>query len=526
MTHPLSQKQLAERLDFVGLDNQQRETLSAISPVISAALDGGLDAFYSKARTHPETARFFANEAHLQHAKSRQAEHWKSIASAKFDARYVDAVSAIGRTHARLGLEPRWYIGGYALLVESILRAVIDHALGGVLHRRKSKPLGDQVASVVKAALVDMDYAISVYLDVLDRQRSEAETQQQILRDQQDVALSALDRVLKSLATGDLTASLREDLTAEFGPLKDNYNASVGALGQTLSDINGSAGEVAMQAREISSAADNMARRTETQASALEQAAAALEEITTNAREAENRTNEVQRIIQASATEASRSESIVDEAIGAMGAIEDSSKRMSQIIGVIDEIAFQTNLLALNAGVEAARAGEQGKGFAVVAQEVRELAQRSASAAREIKGLIGKSSAEVNRGVVLVNDTGKALRSIGGQVQAIHHHMASIASSAREQAAGIAEINATVGNMDLITQQNAAMVEQTSAATHKLSSESATLLSLVRAFKISSHRAVAPGGVQRMSFSRVPAIDAKLDERPIGVSNSARQGMR
>ncbi|ANH03363.1 globin-coupled sensor protein [Shinella sp. HZN7] len=504
MTHA-SQKQLAERLDFVGLNGRQRQTLADISPVIVASLDAGLDAFYSKARVHPETARFFANEAHLQHAKSRQAEHWKSIASAKFDAQYVDAVSAVGRTHARLGLEPRWYIGGYALLVESIVRAVIDEALGGLLHRHKSKALGDQVACVIKAALVDMDYAISIYLEVLDKQRTEAEGQQQALRDQQEVALAALDRVLKSLASGDLTASLREEMTAEFSSLKDNYNASIESVGRTLSDINAAADAVALQAREISGAADNMARRTETQASALEEAAAALEEITTIAREAENRTSDVQRIVEVSAVEASRSGTIVDEAMKAMGEIEGSSKRMSQIIGVIDEIAFQTNLLALNAGVEAARAGEQGKGFAVVAQEVRELAQRSASAAKEIKDLIGRSSAEVSKGVVLVNDTGKALRSIGAQVQAIHDHMASIANSAREQAAGIAEINATVGNMDLITQQNAAMVEETSAATQRLSSESVTLLGLVRAFKIANRAPGPSGGAASPSLSRADA---------------------
>ncbi len=209
-----------------------------------------------------------------------------------------------------------------------------------------------------------------------------------------------------------------------------------------------------------------------------------------------------------------------------MGEIENSSKRMSQIIGAIDEIAFQTNLLALNAGVEAARAGDQGKGFAVVAQEVRELAQRSASAAREIKDLIGKSSAEVNRGVVLVNDTGRALRSIGSQVQAIHDHMASIASSAREQAAGIAEVNATVGNMDLITQQNAAMVEQTSAATHKLSAESATLLGLVRAFKTSSNGAAVQDGARRLSVTRAPTLDAMFDARPVGATDFARKAMR
>ena len=238
------------------------------------------------------------------------------------------------------------------------------------------------------------------------------------------------------------------------------------------------------QSREISVATNDMAKRTEHQASALEETAAALEEISTISRDAQTRTREVQQIVMQSAAEAVKSGTVVDEAVKAMSDIEDSSKRMTQIIGVIDEIAFQTNLLALNAGVEAARAGEQGKGFAVVAQEVRELAQRSATAAKEIKELIGRSSADVARGVQLVHGTGEALRSIGGQVRSINDHMASIARSAEEQAGGIANINAAVGNMDLITQQNAAMVEESSAATEKLSQEALRLAELVSGFKV------------------------------------------
>jgi len=478
------QSKLHERLDFVGLDARQRQALSGLSSVISGSLDQALGVFYAKARVHPETARFFSNEAHIQHAKGRQVRHWETIASAKFDDTYVDAVTAIGRTHARLGLEPRWYIGGYALILERIIRTVVDSELPGILSRSKREKVGNGISAVVKAALVDMDYAISVYLGVLEQERAKAEEEQLRLKQDQDVALSALDRALETLASGDLTSPLREKVASNFQTLKDNYNSSLSSLSSAISEIYQAVELVSAQSHEISAATNDMARRTEKQATALEETAAALEEISTISRQAQDRTLEIQGLVRRSAMEALDSGTVVEEAIKAMSQIESSSKEMTEIISVIDEIAFQTNLLALNAGVEAARAGDQGKGFAVVAQEVRELAQRSAKAAKEISTLIGNSSEDVVRGVGLVNRTGTALKSIGHQVQAIDEHMASITKSSQEQATGIAEINAAVSNMDNITQQNAAMVEESSAATAKLSAEATKLASLVAGFQV------------------------------------------
>ncbi|MGV2103651.1 globin-coupled sensor protein [Rhizobium sp. 21-4511-3d] len=479
-----SHAKLVERLDFVGLDKKQREALSGLATTIEASLDMALNVFYAKAKVNPETAKFFASEAHIQHAKERQVRHWETIASATFDSGYVDAVTAVGRTHARLGLEPRWYIGGYALILESIIRSVVDAELPGFMARGKREKIGDGISAVVKAALVDMDYAISVYLEVLEQERTKAECEQLQLKDEQQFALSALDRALATLASGDLTAPIDSELAANFQSLKDNYNTSLDSLGAAISEIRRTVELVSSQSHEISAATNDMAKRTEKQATALEEAAAALEEISTISKLAQDRTQEVQALVRRSAAEAAQSGTVVEQAVTAMSEIETSSHEMTAIIGVIDEIAFQTNLLALNAGVEAARAGEQGKGFAVVAQEVRELAQRSAKAAKEISVLIGKSSADVAKGVGLVNKTGAALRSIGDQVTAIDGHMVSIAKSSQEQATGIDEINAAVGNMDTITQQNAAMVEQSSAATSKLSEEASRLSSLVGTFKV------------------------------------------
>lgn len=486
-------KLLNERLHFVDLDDSQRSALASSLPVISASLDAALNTFYSKAKANPETARFFSSEAHIQSAKARQARHWELIASAKFDAQYVDAVTTIGKTHARLGLEPRWYIGGYALILESILKGVIESHLKGFLHRNKAKEIGTDVAAVVKAAMVDMDYAISVYLEALQEARERSEAEREVLNGQQEEALGALENCLRRVADGDLTAVIASELAPQFASLRSNFNAALGKLDQAFGAIVGAADETSNNAGELVSATDDMARRTEQQAASLEETAAALEQITTISKEAASRAEEARRVVGTATEEARKSGAVVEQAVSAMSAIEESSRRITQIIGVIDQISFQTNLLALNAGVEAARAGEAGKGFAVVAQEVRELAQKSAEAAREIKQLIDKSFEDVLLGVSLVNRTGEALHHIGDQVIHINGHIDAIAGSAREQSAGIAEINTAVTNMDQMTQQNAAMVEETSAATHTLMQVSTTLKGLVDQFTVSSARQAKQG---------------------------------
>ncbi|WP_119942372.1 globin-coupled sensor protein [Neorhizobium sp. NCHU2750] len=486
MTSQDQKAALTERLDFVGLGEAERRYLAKVQPLVHEAIGPSLDAFYKKAKAHPHTAKFFASDAHIAHAKGRQATHWDVISSGRYDGDYVDAVSAIGRTHARLGLEPRWYIGGYALILDGIIRAVVKQELQGFLVQKKGAVVADQISAVVKAAMVDMDYAISVYLEALESDRKKVEAERVVARQEQDGALAALGDALKDLAAGDLTAELSQQLAPHFAGLKQNYNSSVAALDAAMGEINQSVDQVQAEVVDISSAADNMAKRTEKQAASLEETAAALEEITVLSGQAAERTREVQTIIRESAVETQKNGEVVHQAIAAMGDIAESSQKMTQIIGAIDEIAFQTNLLALNAGVEAARAGEQGKGFAVVAQEVRELAQRSAAAAKEIKELIDRSSGDVQRGVDLVNRAGEALTGIGSRVKSIDEHIMSIAKSAEEQASGIDEINASIRSMDQITQQNAALMEEANASAQSLVGISRSLAALVARFRISS----------------------------------------
>ena len=299
-------------------------------------------------------------------------------------------------------------------------------------------------------------------------------------------ATSTLGEGLRRLAAGDISFTLSDRFATEYETLREDFNASLRQLGATIGAVLQTVHSIDSGTSEIASGAQDLSKRTEQQAASLEETAAALDEITANVSTATKRTDEARKIAVDANVSAQKSAAVVSEAEQAMRRIEESSQQISNIIGVIDEIAFQTNLLALNAGVEAARAGEAGKGFAVVAQEVRELAQRAAQAAKEIKGLIQNSSAEVGGGVKLVRETGIALKTIGEQIVGINKHMESIATSAREQSTGLAEVNTAVNSMDQTTQQNAAMVEQSTAASQTLAMEAAKLREHVSQFKLRS----------------------------------------
>lgn len=289
---------------------------------------------------------------------------------------------------------------------------------------------------------------------------------------------------LAKLAEGDLTLSIDTPFIPAFERVRLDFNSSVASLAEVIRMVSGNADAINASSSEISKAAVDLSRRTETQAASLEETAAALEEITTTVNDSSKRAQEAGQLVEDTRTNAERSGNLVETATAAMGEIESSSREISNIIGVIDDIAFQTNLLALNAGVEAARAGEAGKGFAVVAQEVRELAQRSATAAKEIKDLITSSGSQVSRGVDLVEQTGKALREIAKQVHDIDENVAAIVKSSQEQAVGIKEINTAVNVLDEGTQQNAAMVEETTAATSEVALEAQKLFELIAKFRI------------------------------------------
>lgn len=357
------------------------------------------------------------------------------------------------------GIDRKDEIGSMSVAVEVFRQAAIANRV-----------LEEQAAAARLQAQADQEAA---------RQQAEEDASERLR-----IATSGLASGLKRLASGDLAFQLDQAFAPQFEALRHDFNSSVRQLAETLFAISDGIGTIDGSSREIAAGAGDLSRRTENQAASLEQTAAALEEITANVSNANKRTSEARLAATDANHSALKSVEVVSHAEEAMRRIETSSRQITGIIGVIDEIAFQTNLLALNAGVEAARAGEAGKGFAVVAQEVRDLAQRSAKAASEIRDHIRQSSAEVESGVKLVLDTGAALKDIGERIAGIDQHMTAIATSAAEQSTGLAEINAAVNSMDHATQQNAAMVEQSTAASATLAAETAKLRALVSRFRL------------------------------------------
>jgi len=387
----------------------------------------------------------------------------------------------------------------------------------------------DEVGAMARAVQVFKDNAIENRRleQEAATQRSQSEEQRRLTTEQNRIRAEAMAQAtdglaggLKQLASGNLAVRLDQSFSEEFEGLRSDFNQAVDQLRVTLASVTEATGSIDSGSREISRSAEDLSKRTEQQAASLEETAAALDQITTNVANSSKRAEEARGVAIQANDSARHSGAVVANAVDAMGRIEQSSSQISNIIGVIDDIAFQTNLLALNAGVEAARAGEAGKGFAVVAQEVRELAQRSATAAKEIKELIRNSSTEVGNGVKLVSDTGAALKTIEDYIVTINQHMDAIATSAREQSVGLSEVNTAVNQMDQVTQQNAAMVEEASAAGATLANEASRLRGLIGQFQLGQDGSSASASTSTQAVK--PASAARTTRNSAPVASPAR----
>ncbi|PYB73366.1 methyl-accepting chemotaxis protein [Rhizobium wuzhouense] len=445
--------------------------------------------FSTLSGNHNQAMQTLLNDGTAALGASVQSTTWSSVTGVALGLVIALAfalyISQVGITRPMLRLRAR---------LAALATGQVEEAIPGL---ERSDEIG-QIAQAAEIFRTNAKDRIRLEQEAeANRSISEQERQarqEQALREAQDVkfAVDHLAQALSKLAEGDLSFRIQQPFVASLDGVRTDFNNSAAKLEDTLSQIAANARGIDAGSNEIKSAADDLSKRTEQQAAAVEQTAAALEEITTTVKDSTKRAQDAGHLVSRAKSGAEESGDIVRRAVIAMEKIEQSSQSISNIIGVIDEIAFQTNLLALNAGVEAARAGDAGKGFAVVAQEVRELAQRSATAAKEIKALITTSNEQVQEGVQLVGHTGKALETIVAEVQEINRHVLAIVESAQEQSSGLQQINTAVNQMDQDTQKNAAMVEETTAASYSLAQEVVALNSLLAQFRLVQQGSAAP----------------------------------
>ena len=383
------------------------------------------------------------------------------------------AVVAVGLFVLLFGLAA-WFLHCTMRRPMGIILAAVD----GVARADYVTPIplatrGDEIGRIARSLDVMRDGLALAQADRILHDAAVAQ-QQSVVR---QVSLG-----LKRLADGDLSQGLPSDFPEQYKQLKQDFDLAIERLREMMRAVVDTAAQIGLGASGINRQSSDLSQRTENQAATLEQTAAAMDQMTTNVAKAAQSAIEVANVVRAAQSEAAQSGAVVRDAVAAMQDIAKFSRDISTIIGVIDDIAFQTNLLALNAGVEAARAGDLGKGFAVVASEVRALAQRSSEAAKEIKNLITDSAKQVSKGVVLVGEAGTVLQGIVAGVQNISSLISGIAAGATAQSAGLKEINLGVAQLDQVTQQNAAMVQMSSASSAKLTSQAKQLADIVAVF--------------------------------------------
>lgn len=465
----MNDKVMDARLQFFELDEKQQNALRAARPILERSIGPALDRFYARARLTPETARFFRDEAHIASAHAAQTRHWMHIVDGDFSADYVKSVRRIGEVHARIGLEPRWYIGGYSLILEELIRSVARETPAW----RRMLGLGpnrtEMTVALTKAALIDMEMSISIYFEEAAVERNNA--------------ITKLDDALERLAKGDLAQDV-VGLPVAFASLERSYNQTLANLRTIIGSVVEASSTIQRESRDIATASEDLARRMESNAAALEETAVTMVQI-------EDR-------VRTTAADAQETLTIADEALAAMElgkegangamltmqAVHENARGIDTVIEGVDKIAFQTRVLAMNAAVEAGRAGEAGRGFAVVADLVRALAMRAEDEAQKAREGLSATQSDIAIAVEAVGQINGALQGVATKFERVHSLIAQMSADNAAQSNAISEINMAVNSMDTATQQNAVMIERTSSSAHTLHNDAERLAAHAGQFQV------------------------------------------
>ncbi|UUR07448.1 globin-coupled sensor protein [Sphingomonas glaciei] len=469
---------IQSRLQFMNFTQGQRDLLSGMRHLLARLIPPALDTFYEKVKQTPNTRRFFRDGEHMRCAHAAQRKHWARIAEGRFDGEFVSSVQRIGAVHAAIGLEPQWYIGAYSLVLEQLLTG-IGREYGFWQRARnlfRGPRQGEVSAALVKAALLDMELSVSIYF-----------AQSQVER---TAAIASLSAALNTVAKGDLTADLGE-MPASFAAIKRDYDEAIARLRELVSGVADGAVHIQTGSSEIAQAAEDLARRTESTAATLEQTAAAVSQMDERIRATSSAAERSVRQADDTSATVANGRQVARQAVAAMEAVSASATGIDGVIEGLDKIAFQTRVLAMNAAVEAGRAGEAGRGFAVVADLVSALAMRAEEEAKKARTELTTTQTGIVSAVGAVTQVDGELQRISETVEAVHQLVSDIARDNQAQATAITEINSAVSSMDRATQQNAAMVEQTSAAARNLAGEVARLNDKTGQFTTGAPRATS-----------------------------------
>mgnify|MGYP003365296833 CR=1 FL=1 len=492
-------EKLRRTQNFMDMTEANYRAIRGVGAVIERELPEALEQLYAQIRKVPEIHNLFSSEEEMERAKRAQRNHWKSISAADLGAEYAARVHAIGTVHARIGLEPTWYIGGYAIIVDHLVHAIVNHFQQGRSlfpgqSAQVTAQMADTIASLCKVVFLEMDLTISVYLEQEELAREAA--REEAIRKEQDLVAGSFGAVIGRIAERDLSGQVRDDLPAAYLTLRENLNSAMGALNGTLGAVLDTTQAIDRAAAEISSAAHDMAGRTERQASSVERTAATVEQVSATVSETATRVAHAEDFVVQCEAATGRFGEMIERAQNTMGDIAASSDAIARITDVMDGIATRTNLLALNTAIEAARAGEAGNSFKILAKEIRDLATRAAEASKEVRGLVNTAREQVATGVTAMGEASAAIGSIIAGVNEIGSHLKDIAVAAREQASALRDINGAVATIDQGTRQNAAMAEQTSAASLAMAEQAAALKAQLSEFRLARPTGAAKAPVR------------------------------